>query len=384
VVGGDAGAHGGTDGYGGVAVSAGAKTRILIASADYTPDGGGIGAYAHGLWQGLTRLGSRARVLSRLTPARRASGSERMVPIETGGTFRRNVGALGSWYSALVREQCDWIVIPTWDPVAMAATVPLFRGAVSGRIAVIFHGSDVASASGRKARLLNHVMRSSDRLIANSRFTCELIEQRYGLKSETVWPAIGEDDLAVPQEDRLTLEVISVGRLVPRKGHVLAIGAVARLAGEYPGLHYTIVGDGPERAKLEELAGSLGVAERIVFLGEVSDEEKRRRLAAASVFVLPVRGDPADPEGYGIAYLEAGAARLPVLATRTGGVAECVREGESGLFCDASVPGVESSLRLLLDNPELRHRLGDGGRAVAESSRWSDRARDLLDILEAE
>jgi glycosyltransferase involved in cell wall biosynthesis len=94
-----------------------------------------------------------------------------------------------------------------------------------------------------------------------------------------------------------------------------------------------------------------------------------------------VRSDPADPEGYGIAYLEAGASRLPVLATRSGGVAECVRENESGIFCDASVPGVESALRLLLGNPVLCQRLGEGGRRAAEKSRWSDRARDLLAAL---
>jgi glycosyltransferase involved in cell wall biosynthesis len=251
--------------------------QILIASADYTPDGGGIGAYSHGLWEGLTGLGCQTRVLSRLTPARHGSSTEQMIPMETGGTFRRNLGALRSWYSALVKEKCDWIVIPTWDPVAMAATLPLFRSALSGRIAVIFHGSDVASASGRKARLLDHVMRSSDRLIANSLFTRGLIERRYGRQAATVWPGIGEDDLAVPAERRMPLELISVGRLVPRKGHALVIGAVARLSGEYPGLRYTIVGEGSERAGLAELAKSLGVRNRVVFLGQVSSEEKRRR-----------------------------------------------------------------------------------------------------------
>jgi phosphatidylinositol alpha-1,6-mannosyltransferase len=158
--------------------------------------------------------------------------------------------------------------------------------------------------------------------------------------------------------------------------------AVARLATRYPALSYTIVGDGPERARLEALALSLGIDERVRMPGHVSVAEKRRHLLAAGIFALPVLPDDSDPEGFGIAYLEAGAARLPVLATRTGGVTECVREGESGLFCEASVPGVTNALRQLLQQKDLRLKLGDGGRRIAEGSLWSNRARDLLQVLE--
>jgi phosphatidylinositol alpha-1,6-mannosyltransferase len=201
--------------------------------------------------------------------------------------------------------------------------------------------------------------------------------------SGTVRPGIGEDDLDVGAETpRSPNHVISVGRLVRRKGHELVMEAVARLAHQYTDLTYTIVGEGPERTHLEALARSLGIRARVHMPGHVSTAEKRRHLQAASVFAMPVLPDASDPEGFGIAYLEAGAARLPVVATRTGGVAECVREGESGLFCDASIAGVTNALRQLLENRTLRLHLGDGGRSIAEASVWKNRAQDLLLALE--
>lgn len=361
--------------------------KVVIASADYTPDGGGIGAYANGLWRGLRNSGCEASVLSRFTSARQETASEHMVPVVPGGSIGRSVNALGSWYLALRgevrRRKCDWAVIPTWDPVALAATLPLLRRALDCRIAVVFHGADVASAQGRKARLLRHVMQSADRLIANSSYTHDLIARRFGASSGTVRPGIGEDDLELAAvTPRSPNNVISVGRLVRRKGHALVLEAVARLAHEYTDLAYTIVGDGPERMRLEALARSLGIRARVHMLGHVSTAEKRRHLRAASVFAMPVLSDSSDPEGFGIAYLEAGAARLPVVATRSGGVTECVREGESGLFCDASIAGVTDALRQLLENRTLRFELGDGGRRIAEASVWKNRAQDLLVALE--
>jgi glycosyltransferase involved in cell wall biosynthesis len=361
--------------------------RVVIASADYTPDGGGIGAYANGLWRGLSYAGCDVSVLSRSTPKRRETAAEHMVPVAIGGSPGRSLDALRTWYLALkyevCRRKCDWAVVPTWDPVALAATLPLLRRALPCRIAVVFHGADVAAAQGRKARLLRYVIKSSDKLIANSSYTRDVIARRFGAASGTVRPGIGDDDLDLAVDTpRLPYNLISVGRLVRRKGHAMVMEALARLVPEYSELSYTIVGDGPERARLKALALSLGISERVHMPGHVSVAEKHRYLLAASIFAMPVLPDESDPEGFGIAYLEAGAARLPVVATRTGGVTECVFEGESGLFCDPSVPGVTNVLRQLLQKRALRLQLGNGGRRIAEASTWNNRAQELLAALE--
>src|SRR4051794_41480981 len=120
--------------------------NILIASADYPPDGGGIGAYAQGLWQGLNAHGHRTTVLSRRTSLRCSTDAERMVEVQAGGSLHRNIAALHAWFRDLARETrrhaCDWTVVPTWDPVAMSATIPFFRSALAGKVAVVFHASD--------------------------------------------------------------------------------------------------------------------------------------------------------------------------------------------------------------------------------------------------
>src|SRR5258705_5105369 len=130
---------------------------MVIASADYIPDGGGIGAYANGIWRGLKHAGCAASVLSRLTPLRLQTESEQMAPVTVGESPWRNLNGLRIWHCALQREvrrrKSDWVVVLTWDPVALAATLPVLRRALPCRVAVVFHGADVAAAQGRKARL---------------------------------------------------------------------------------------------------------------------------------------------------------------------------------------------------------------------------------------
>jgi phosphatidyl-myo-inositol dimannoside synthase len=359
--------------------------RILIASADYSPDGGGIGAYASGLSEGLRQIGHSVHVLSMATPLRQPSGAERFITVRCGGSFPRNLQVLWAWCRGLGQELRDhnphWVVVPTWDPVGVAAMLPAFWKRKRSRIALVFHGADIAGAVGRKAALLRYAICAADRVIANSEYTRGLITRRFSGGVHIVRPGITEFDLAVPEVRRSERELVSVGRLVPRKGQALVMRALARLSPLYPGLHYTVVGDGPELVRLCELARSLGVERLIRFTGHATPEEKKRLLGAASIFVLPILPDARDPEGFGIAYLEAGAAGLPVIATAAGGVTESVRDNESGLFCEPSVESVSEAISRLLDNRELRHRLGAGGRAIANQCRWAKRAGDLSEAL---
>ena len=120
-----------------------------------------------------------------------------------------------------------------------------------------------------------------------------------------------------------------------------------------------IVGDGPERERLERLAASLGIAQRVAFEGWQSDA--RDFLTTFDVFVLPSRF-----EGFPLVLLEAMLAGLPVVATDVGSVAEAVQDGETGLLVPPDdVQALNEALHTLLDDPDLRRKLGDAGRARA-------------------
>jgi glycosyltransferase involved in cell wall biosynthesis len=155
-----------------------------------------------------------------------------------------------------------------------------------------------------------------------------------------------------------------VGRLAAdEKGLDVLLHAVARL----PEAAAVLVGDGPDRVRLEQLAAELGIAGRVVFTGWSNDV--RRLLPTFEVLVQPSRR-----EGFGIALVEAMLAELPVVATRAGGMSEVVVDGVTGITVPPEDPdALAAAARALLDDPDRRHAMGREGRRIARE-RFSDLA----------
>ena len=132
-----------------------------------------------------------------------------------------------------------------------------------------------------------------------------------------------------------------------------------------------VVGDGPDRLRLEELARELGVQESVQFLGRVSDRELGRLYEDVDLFALPARFNLApkpEGEGFGLVYVEAGAHGLPVVAGFGGGAAEVVVDGETGALVDPMDPtDVARAVVTLLTDPSLARSMGEAGRVRAST-----------------
>jgi phosphatidylinositol alpha-1,6-mannosyltransferase len=147
-----------------------------------------------------------------------------------------------------------------------------------------------------------------------------------------------------------------------------------------------LVSGGPDRARLADLATASGVAEHVVFTGSVPWAELPGHYAAGDVFAMPsrTRGGGLDVEAFGLVYLEASATGLPVVAGRSGGAPETVRDGVTGHVVDGRRPAeLAEVLTGLLTDHELAAKLGGAGREWAvDSWGWpaiADRLRRLLD-----
>jgi phosphatidylinositol alpha-1,6-mannosyltransferase len=152
---------------------------------------------------------------------------------------------------------------------------------------------------------------------------------------------------------------------VARKGQDTVIRALPQVAALVPGVRYVIVGDGPMRSHLADLAAATGVASRVDFRGFAADDDLPVLYAAADVFAMVSRHLAAagDVEGFGIVYLEANAAGRAVVAGRSGGVEDAVIDGETGVMVDPeSIDEVAEALIRLLRDDDLRRRLGEQGR----------------------
>jgi glycosyltransferase involved in cell wall biosynthesis len=187
-----------------------------------------------------------------------------------------------------------------------------------------------------------------------------LIEQEARLRAgsvRTIYNGVPDDRIERLPRLAEGLVVGSVGRLDEQKAYDVLIAALPSL----PDVTVVLVGDGPARAKLEELARHHGVADRVIFTGWQA--EARRYLGGFDVFVLPSRY-----EGFPLSIIEAMLACLPVVATDVGSVSECVLAGETG----AVVPPddgnrLAETIRMLLESADLRMRMGEQGRERAIS-----------------
>lgn len=174
------------------------------------------------------------------------------------------------------------------------------------------------------------------------------------------------------------LRLICVARLIERKGQPQLIEAIARLAAEGLDVRAELVGTGDAQASYAALARRLGVAERVSFAGYVPREGLAERYAAAHAFVLPSYN-----EGMSVATLEALAAGLPLVVTRTGGTAELVDEPANGLtFGWGDVDALTAHLRRLAADRELARRMGAASRQRAERFGWGDAARGYARLFE--
>ena len=155
--------------------------------------------------------------------------------------------------------------------------------------------------------------------------------------------------------------IVSVARLVPRKGHDRMIGVLPEIAREFPTVRLLIVGAGPSRRRLERLTVRHRVASHVVFAGAVSDAELPACFAAGHVFAMPCRSRWAglDTEGLGTVFLQAAAVGRPAVAGQSGGAPEAVIDGETGIVVDARVSAaVEAGVLRLLRSPDEGRALG--------------------------
>jgi glycosyltransferase involved in cell wall biosynthesis len=173
--------------------------------------------------------------------------------------------------------------------------------------------------------------------------------------------------------------LLFVGRLVERKGVPHLLRALARLRDSHD-VRLDVVGDGPQRSALQTLALELGLQGHVNFHGYVSEEVLARHFRECDVFVLPAITDAkGDVEGLGVVLIEAMLNRKPVVASRSGGITDIVRDGSTGLLVPpADVDALTSAIRRLLDDPQLADELAEAGaKDVATRFSWERILGDL-------
>ena len=352
--------------------------RHLLVTNDFPPKLGGIQNYLWELWRRLPP--DRFCVLTRPHPGAAAFDAGEPYPIlRSAAPFLLPGPRVRGEIRGLLAETGAELVI--FDPAIPVGALGPRLGVPYG---VVLHGAEVtvpARLAGA-ARVLRRTLAGAEIVISASGYAASearricpsMVPECYvppGVDVERFVPPAGarrhevRRRLGWGEEETV---ILSVSRLVPRKGMDRLVRAVARLAPERPGLRLCIAGDGRDRRRLEAIVRRTGAPARL--LGRVADEELADLYGAADLFAMLCRNRwfGLEQEGFGIVFLEAAAAGVAQVAGASGGAAEATEHGACGLVVDepASVAAVAGALAELLDDPERRRRLGAAARHRVE------------------
>ena len=171
--------------------------------------------------------------------------------------------------------------------------------------------------------------------------------------------------------------ILSVGNLIPTKGHDVLLRAFADIQQRCSAIRCEIIGEGPEQSRLKALSSQLGITQKIEFLGRQSRTQVAEAMRRCTVFALP-----SCYEGLGCVYLEAMSAGKPVIACRGQGIEEIIRNGTNGFLVEpGNIAALARTIATLVDNPQLRHKIGsEARRTVLRSFTLAHQAERLAEV----
>jgi len=237
-----------------------------------------------------------------------------------------------------------------------------------------------------RRRALSQALGAVRAIFTNSHNTARLIRESLNVENERIAvipPGVADDFFQKREpsaEGKLRLLTVSrLTRFTARKNVDGVLRALA-LLGEKIDFHYTVLGDGDDRPRLEKLAAELGLSGRVEFTGRVERDELLAAYRRADLFVLAPRATERDVEGFGMVYAEASAAGVPVVGSRAGGATDAIEEGFNGFLLEASTPeAIAAGIERFATAPERFEP--ERVRGFAEALRWPRIAERLGDEI---
>ncbi|MCX6792943.1 MAG: glycosyltransferase family 4 protein [Candidatus Falkowbacteria bacterium] len=297
--------------------------------------------------------------------------------------------------STAKKAQPDWVIVGEILPIGTATYLASFFA--SFKYAVFLHGLDfsMATKSAWKKFITKKILKRAKLILCANSKTAELVNAFIGANSKVkiVNPGINPQlplirpELVSGLRNNYGLAgnkvLISIGRLVKRKGVSDVLAVLPEILLEQENIRYIIIGNGPEENNIKKLLADPALKSRVFLLSNVSEEEKWAWLELSDIFVLPTSEINGDYEGFGIVYLEANLFSKPVIATRSGGVADAVVDGLNGRLIEAGdAMALKQAIIELTNNRELCSKLGQQGKTRAlKDFAWSDKVKTIYELL---
>jgi L-malate glycosyltransferase len=256
-------------------------------------------------------------------------------------------------------------------------------------------GADILAESGlaadpwREKFLKKLILKRADAVIALSKFLAKATCEYGNLLPERVTTHYWGVDLRqfkpLPRIEAANTESFTIGfvkHLLPKYGPSFLLKAFSRVLPKYPSVKLVMIGEGPLRLELEHLAKELKIAHAVEFVGSVEHKDVPQYMANFALFVMP---SIYDSETFGVSAIEAQAMKVPVIASRIGGIPEALVDGVTGLLVPPrDERALADAIVKLIQNPGLRLRMGESGRCfVSKHFDWEKKAIEIENLYVA-
>lgn len=301
-----------------------------------------------------------------------------------------------SAFRLIRREQPDVVHIGEYNYSFLAAIIAKFLYRTP--YLLYTYAEEITYLTTRPARLLlfRLAIRHASAIVTVSDYTANLLIACGAdpLKITKILPSVGDSKRALPSAEvidgvrakyglRGRRVLLTVGRLEERKGHCSVIDSLPMILAAAPSTVYVIVGGGPFEAAIFDHVERTGMSQHVLFTGRVSDAEVASLYELCDVFIMPHRQLPhtLDTEGCPTVFLEAGAHGKPVVGGNAGGVADAIRDGETGFIVDGTSPSaIAAKIVLLLSDDSKATQMGSAGRAYVDRLRPEHSAAAINNI----
>lgn len=384
-----------------------AKTRIMLLARVFPPRIGGIENYIYNIYSRLASRYDITVVAPNWPESQSFDAGHAFVVARSPQVPKLNerygtplIGMLMVGIGQLLLKRPEQIHC---DQVETAIVGRIL--ATMGRVPLVVYGYAMELTDNTRIRSKRWAVQKAAATIAISRYTSTQLTDRLGVPPATIHIVSPGVDVGRfhPKVDgsgvktRYGLDgkkvILTVGRLASGeryKGHDSVIQSMPSILRDVPEAAYLIVGDGPDRERLETLSRQLKLDTRVIFAGAVPDHELPQYYAACDVFVMASREGRCKrggvmTEGFGIVFLEAGACGRPTVGTRTGGIPDAIVDGVTGLLVAPEAPdNLPGAIVSVLADQALADRLGVAGRRRAEREfHWDVSATKVSCIVDS-
>ena len=378
--------------------------RLAFITQDFAPKVGGIETYSLELSK---RFQDLCEFYCVIAPQKEGAAEvDKKLPFHVKRIFSSE--PLLGWFSflnlpAYIRsKRIDTVFHAQWT--TLPVSVFLKKAGIIDSIFVASHARELlfnpfksnGFASDLYVKYRKALLKYVDVFFPVSEYTAGLLQEEgiSGHKIEVVINGTDPDSFYPMNTEKCKQELglkdkkvlLTITRLVSRKGVDTVLKALPQLTKIYPDLIYMIVGEGQDREALEQLVQHLGLDDFVEFTGRVPYENLIKYYNACDVFVMPSKTEAPDVEGFGIVFLEANACKKPVVGSRSGGIPSAVLDEQTGLLVEEQNPEeLATAIKRLFDEPELASRLGENGRdRILKEANWDAVSERIFSKIKAQ